>query len=87
VLQELGEKVDPSRLLAAAEAEGNLSYAQRAGWLLDKAEFGEAAERLAGWLEQQDTGKIKLDPAMDRKEAMLDKRWNIWINTTVEGDL
>ena len=50
VLQELGEKVDPSKLLVAAKADGNLTYAQRAGWLLEKASFSEFHKtgRLAG---------------------------------------
>jgi predicted transcriptional regulator of viral defense system len=87
VLQELGEKVDPSKLLVAAKADGNLTYAQRAGWLLEKAGFSKAVEKLANWLVNKHPVPVKLDPGMNTKEAPRDNRWGIVVNATVEGDL
>ena len=37
VLQELGEILNPAKLVAAAKRDGNITYAQRLGWLLDKS--------------------------------------------------
>ena len=87
VFQELGEKVDPSKLLVAAQADGNLTYAQRAGWLLEKAGFSKAVEKLANWLVNKHPVPVKLDPGMNTKEAPRDNRWGIVVNATVEGDL
>jgi predicted transcriptional regulator of viral defense system len=87
VLQELGEKVDPAKLLAAVKADGNLTYARRAGWLLEKAGFKKAVEKLAGWLENKNPVPVKLDPGQDAKAAFRDDRWGVLVNTIVEGDL
>ncbi len=78
----------PSKLLAAAKADGNLSYAQRAGWLLEKAGFSKVVEKLAGWLVKKHLVLVKLDPGITTiNEPPRDNRWSIVINTTVEGDL
>ena len=69
MIQELGEKVGPSKLLAAAKADGNLTYAQRTGWLLEKAGFSKAVEGLAAWLREKRPVPVKLDPGMDTKEV------------------
>jgi predicted transcriptional regulator of viral defense system len=87
VLQELGEKVDPSKFLSAAEADGNLTYAQRAGWLLEKAGFSNAVEKLVDWLLKKHPVPVKLDHGMGTKGAHRDNRWGLIVNTAVEGDL
>ena len=87
VLQELGEKIDPSNLVAAAKADGNLTYVQRTGWLLEKAGFSKAVEKLAGWLVKKHPVSVKLDPSVNMKDAPRDNPWSIVVNTTVEGDL
>jgi predicted transcriptional regulator of viral defense system len=87
VFQELGEKVDPAKLLAAVKADGNLTYARRAGWLLEKAGFEKAVEKLADWLAKKQLIPVKLDPGQDAKAASRDDRWGVLVNTIVEGDL
>jgi predicted transcriptional regulator of viral defense system len=87
VIQELGEKVNPSRLVAAARADGNLTCARRAGWLLEKAGFQKAVEKMAGWLEKKQPTPVKLDPGLGAKGASRDDRWGVLVNTIVEGDL
>jgi predicted transcriptional regulator of viral defense system len=87
VFQELGEKVGPAKLVAAVKADGNLTYAQRAGWLLEKAGFEKAVEKLAGWLAKKHTIPVKLDPGQGKTGASRDDRWSILVNTEVEGDL
>ena len=87
VLQELGEKIDPSNLVAAVKADKILTYAQRVGWLLEKAGFSKEVEKLTGWLVKKHPVLVKLDPGMKTKGAPRDNRWNIVVNATVEGDL
>ena len=86
VFQELGEKVAPAKLLAAAKADGNRTYARRAGWLLEKAGFKKAVEKLADWLKKQPI-PVKLDPGQGKTGASRDDRWGVLVNTIVEGDL
>ena len=86
VLQELGEAIDPNRLAEAAEADGNVAYAQRLGWLFDRTDFAEHSVKLAEWVERRKPFPIKLEPTMPLRGSERDRRWNLWINTEVEGD-
>ncbi len=79
--------MDPAKLLAAIKADGNLTYARRAGWLLEKAGFEKAVEKLADWLAKKHPIPVKLDPGQDVKGAPRDDRWGVLVNTIVEGDL
>jgi predicted transcriptional regulator of viral defense system len=87
VLQELGERIDSSKLVKAAKADGNLTYAKRAGWLLEKAGFSTVVEKMADRLAKKHPVSVKLDPGAKSKGASRDNRWSVVINTTVEGDL
>ena len=87
VLQDLGEKMEPSNLVAAAKSDGNLTYAQRAGWLLEKAGFSKVVEKLAGWLVKKHPVSVKLDPSVNMKDSPRANPWSIVVNTKVEGDL
>ena len=81
------KKWNPAKLVAAVKADGNLTYARRAGWLLEKAGFEKAVEKLAGWLAKKHTIPVKLDPGQGQTAASRDDRWRILVNTDVEGDL
>jgi predicted transcriptional regulator of viral defense system len=87
VLQELGQAVDPSRLVQAAEADGGITYAQRLGWLLEKTGFAGKTRRLAAWLARRRPLPAKLDPSLPLRGSPRDRRWDLWLNTPVEGDL
>lgn len=87
VLQELGEVIDPSRLVEAAEADNNLAYVQRIGWLMGKTDFNNKTASLAAWLKRRKPLPAKLDPSLPLRGSRRDKLWNLWINTEVEGDL
>jgi len=87
VLQELGEVIKPHLLLEAAKVDGSVAYAQRLGWLLERTEFAESSGKLAGWLRKMKPLPAKLDPALPLRGSRRDKRWNLWVNTEVEGDL
>jgi len=86
VLQELGETIDAIKLLEATRKDGNLAYAQRLGWLMEKAGHSKHVERLSQWVATQDTLPARLDPSQPIKGAIKDVRWNLLINTDVETD-
>ncbi|MBI2438223.1 MAG: type IV toxin-antitoxin system AbiEi family antitoxin [Lentisphaerae bacterium] len=87
VLQELAEVIDQGKLVAAAEADGNVAYAQRLGWLLEKTEFSGKADKLAKWVKGRKPFLAKLEPALSVRGCKRDQRWMLLINTEVEGDL
>ena len=87
VLQELAEHLDAKRLMRVAKADGQLASAQRLGWLLDKAGFAGRAAPLAQWVKARKPLPAKLEPSRPLRGSHRDPRWNLWINTQVEGDL
>lgn len=89
VLQELGEQMDGQRLVGAVklEAARGLALAQRLGWLLEKAGYGTKTAKLAEWIGGQKPSSAKLHPQASLQGAKLDKRWKLWLNSEVEGDL
>ena len=87
VLQELGEVLHADKLVEAAQSDGNVTYAQRLGWLLDKAGFPDITNDLARWSSQKKPFPAKLEPSLPIKGAFLDTRWNLFLNAVVESDL
>ena len=87
VLQELGEVLSPSKLVEAAKIDCHVATAQRLGWLLEKSAFAAKAGRLACWISKQKPLPTKLEPSLPLRGSIRDKRWNLWINSEVEGDL
>jgi len=87
VLYELGEKLNADKLAEAAKAGGSLAYAQRIGWLLEKAGFNNKTEKLARWVSNQRPLPARLDPALSTKGCEKNERWSLLINTSVESDL
>lgn len=87
VLQELGEEINAEKLAEAAAAGGKLAYAQRLGWLLEKAGFEQVANKMAEWVSKKRPLPAKLEPSLHIRGAHKDERWQLLINTTVEGDL
>ena len=85
VLQELGETIDAKKLLEASRKEGNLAYAQRLGWLMEKAGHTNV-EALSQWVTDQKPLPARLDPSQPAKGARKNDRWQLLINATVEGD-
>jgi predicted transcriptional regulator of viral defense system len=85
VLQELGETIDARKLLEAARNDGNLAYAQRLGWLMEKAGHTKV-EALSRWVSDRRPLPARLDPTQSVKGAKRNDRWQLLINATVEGD-
>lgn len=87
VLQELGEKLDAAKIVKVARSDGNVAYAQRLGWLLERTGFPDVVSKLAKWVSKKNPFAAKLEPSFPIKGAQKDERWRLLINTTVEGDL
>lgn len=87
VLQELGESMDAGKLMDAVKVEGNLVCAQRLGWLMEKAGYGELVGDLAQSIAEKNPSFTKLDPSLPADEAQKDSRWRLMINADVESDL
>ena len=87
VLQELGESMDPAKLIDAVTAEGNLVCAQRLGWLMEKAGHAALVPDMARLIADQNPPFTRLDPSLPAGDAEKDTRWRLLVNTDVEGDL
>jgi len=87
VLQELGDTLDTNKLIDAAQADGNITYVQRLGWLLDKAGFSRKTGSLLEWTRQKKPFPAKLEPSLAIRGSILDNRWTLLVNTSVESDL
>ena len=87
VLQELVEVMDADGLLAAAQAEKELPPIQRLGWVLGRIGHESLTGKLADWLQERRPPATPLDPSQPRKGCPRDPRWNVIVNTEVEGEL
>lgn len=87
VLQELAEAMDEDRLLTAAKTEKELPAIQRLGWVLGKLGHETLTGKLADWLRECNPVATPLDPALPRKGFPRDSRWNVIVNSKVEGEL
>ena len=86
-LTELAPRLRPRELLQAAIQEDDVATSQRLGWLLDHVGAKHRTATLARWIAQQRPRTRPLDPSMPIGHAPLDKRWRLWLNTTVEASL
>lgn len=87
VLQELGDVIDPVKLAKVAKLDGKVAYAQRLGWLLERAGYAEKAKPLARWVARKKPLDVKLEPSLPIRGSLRNKRWSLRVNTEVEGDL
>lgn len=86
VLSELGEKIDPDKLLAEAQSGYELPVIQRLGYLLDYCGHSNLTELLLDWVSSQKTRRIPLRPDRPLAYACKDNKWNLYINEKVELD-
>jgi len=87
VLQELGEVMEPEKLEEAAKSDGKIAYAQRLGFLLEKAGFSNLTEKVSKWVHEKNPLPVKLEPSMPTRGCKKDERWKILVNIDVEGDI
>src|SRR5260370_14775151 len=75
VLQELAERLDGGGLVRVAEAEGEVAYAQRLGYLLDRVGRQEVARALAELVHTRAPRVTPLSPRPPITGAQRDARW------------
>jgi predicted transcriptional regulator of viral defense system len=88
VLSELGDKIDPARLLEVVELTAvEVSVVQRLGYLLDKVGRCDVGASLAAWIEARAPRSVALQVGLPASGAPTDERWRVRVNTEVESDL
>ncbi|MEI7638606.1 MAG: hypothetical protein WCJ37_14955 [Syntrophus sp. (in: bacteria)] len=78
--------MDRLKLVGAVEADGNLAYGQRLGWLLERAGHSELVEGLLEWIRERNPLPARLEPSLPIRGAGKDPRWQLLINTEVDAD-
>ncbi len=86
ILSELGEKLDPDKLVAAAKS-APVPWAQRLGYLLEFVEHNTLTDPLQEYVQGRARDYTELLPASERKDAQRSARWKLIINADVEAEL
>ena len=86
VLVELAEKIDPKRLVAAAQHHVEIAHVQRLGLLLEIAGGARVAKPLSRWVAAQRPRRVLLRPDSRRAAAREDHAWRVGVNEQVEVD-
>ena len=86
VLAELAERLNPERLVAAAEVGADLPHAQRLGFLLNQVGAAESADALAAWVAERRPRVVPLRPDRPAAAAPKNARWQILVNDVTEAE-
>lgn len=86
VLSELAERLDPKKLVKAAET-APLPWAQRLGYLLERVGAEGKAGPLKTYVRSRAHESTLLLPNAPRGKAVRDERWKLFVNAHVEPDL
>lgn len=84
VLQELTERLDGGELVRIAEADSEVAYAQRLGYLLDRVGRQEVARALAEWVHARAPRVTPLSSRAPMTGAQRDARWRVAANDEVD---
>lgn len=87
VFSELLDKLDAETLLAHSKNNVPFAILQRLGYLLDLCEGEKVTHLLHDWLMQQKIRRVPLRPDKNVKDAILNKKWKVWVNDEVEVDI
>jgi predicted transcriptional regulator of viral defense system len=86
ILAELAENLDAAKLVAEAQ-HSPLPWAQRLGYLLDRADAAILAAPLAEHVAARAKEYVSLRPRKSVARASRDARWRLLVNETVEAEL
>jgi predicted transcriptional regulator of viral defense system len=86
VLAELGEKLEPERLVEIAELSP-IPWSQRLGFVLDLVEHTPRSDQLAGFVARHASETAPLLTGAQASSSRRDDRWRLWINADLEPDL
>ena len=84
ILQELAERLDGGELVRIAEVDSEVAYAQRLGYLLDRAGRQEIARALAEWVDARAPRVTPLSPGAPITGTERDSRWRVAVNEEVD---
>jgi predicted transcriptional regulator of viral defense system len=84
-LSELAEKIDPDKLLTAAQT-APMPWAQRLGYLLEHVDAAPKALALRPYVQKHTHQSVPLLPAAPQKTANRDDTWKLYINVDVEAE-
>lgn len=85
VLSELGEKIEPEKLVLAAQA-APLPWAQRLGYLLELVGSTEKAVKLKAYVHQHSKHTVPLLSGGRRSRSRRNRDWKLEVNTEIELD-
>ena len=85
VLAELGEDMDPERLVEAS-GSASILWAQRLGYLLEYVGAGDKAVLLKKHVRRRARNYTKLLPSSSAEGAARSKDWRLFVNSEVETD-
>ena len=85
VLSELGDDMDPERLVEAS-GSASILWAQRLGYLLEHVGAGDKAVLLKEHVRQRARNFTKLLPSASAEGALRSKDWRLFVNADVETD-
>jgi predicted transcriptional regulator of viral defense system len=85
VLSELAERIDPTKLAAAAET-APIPWAQRLGYLLDHLGFEAKTKPLKDYVRRHAKQSTALLPKAPHKRAR-NKGWKLYVNAKVEAEM
>jgi predicted transcriptional regulator of viral defense system len=83
VLAELAESIDPVRLAKVAARVGEVSVAQRLGYLLDAVGVGARSEPLADLVARRSRHVVPLVRSA-QAGGTVDRRWKVQVNVVIE---
>jgi predicted transcriptional regulator of viral defense system len=86
ILSELAEQIDPQKLLTVART-APVPWAQRLGYLLERAGTPEKAAALKMFVKDAARETVPLLPGATKEDAQRVAEWRLLINTEVEPEL
>ena len=85
VLSELGEGMDPERLVEASQF-ASILWAQRLGYLLERVGAADRAFPLKAHVRQRARNYTQLLPGANAAGALRSKDWRLIVNASIEAD-
>ena len=85
VLSELGEAMDPERLVEASRS-ASILWAQRLGYLLEHVGAGDRAAALKEHVRKRARNYTKLLPGVDAEGASRSRDWRLLVNARISAD-
>jgi hypothetical protein len=86
ILSELAEQIDPRKLATAART-APVPWAQRLGYLLERARAPEKADALKMFVKEAARETVPLLPGASKEDAQRSADWKLLIKTKVEPEL